>query len=302
MSHSDHSHNHTHHHHGDLRGKNLFIAIILNLIITISQVIGGLISGSMALLADALHNFSDVGSLIISFFATKISKKSSTSTRTFGYKRAEIIAALINSMLLVGVGVFLIAESFDKLLSPEPIESSIVIWLAILSITLNLLSVLLLHKDSKDSLNIKSAYLHLLTDVMSSIALLVGGLCMMFFGWYFLDPIISIGIALYLIYSSYGIIKESMSMIMQFAPVGIDSEVITQEVEALKGIKDIHHIHIWSLDEHSVHLEAHIGFEKDISISEFDTYYQSILDIVKKQGITHLTLQPEFGECRIGKC
>jgi cobalt-zinc-cadmium efflux system protein len=301
MSHHHHTHEH-HHHHGDLRGKNLFITIILNLIITVAQVLGGLLSGSMALLADALHNFSDVGSLIISYFATKISKKSSSAKRTFGYKRAEILAALINSMLLVGVGVFLIAESFSKLLSPEPIESSIVIWLALLSIVLNFLSVLILHKDSKNSLNIKSAYLHLLTDVMSSIALLVGGLCMMFFGWYFLDPIISIGIAIYLVISSYALIKESVFMLMQFAPEQVDSEAIVKEVHALKGVNNMHHVHIWSLDEHSIHLEAHIGFEKDISISEFDVFYEKVASLVKKHGVTHLTLQPEFGECKFNEC
>lgn len=296
--HHDHEHHHEHHHHGDLKGKNLFITVVLNLFITIAQIVGGVISGSMALLSDALHNFSDVGSLLISYFAAKISKKESNAMRTFGYKRAEILAALFNSMLLVGVGVFLISESVDKFFNPETIESSWVVWLALLSIVLNFLSVLLLHGDSKNSLNVKSAYLHLLTDVMSSIALLIGGLCMMFFGWYFLDPLISIVIAIYLIYSSYGLIKETVFMLMQFVPENIDIVEIVAESSKIEGVKGMHHVHVWSLSEKEIHLEAHVDFESDANITEIEACFLQIEESLKKYGITHVTLQPECGRCQ----
>lgn len=294
-----HAHSHHgghHHHHGDLKGKNLFITVVLNLFITVAQIIGGVVSGSMALLSDALHNFSDVGALLISYYAAKISKKESNTSRTFGYKRAEILAALFNATVLVGIGIFLIIESVTKFFNPETIESSWVIWLALLSIILNFLSVLLLHKSSKDSLNIKSAYLHLLTDVMSSIALLIGGLCMMFFGWYFLDPLISIAIAVYLIYSSISLIKETVFMLMQFVPENIDVMEIVDAVSKLEGIANMHHVHVWSLSEKDIHLEAHVDFEENINLEAIEDQFEKINAIIKGFGITHITLQP-CGRC-----
>jgi len=294
----NHSHSgHHHHHHGDLKGKNLFIAVVLNVIITLSQVIGGVISGSMALLSDALHNFSDVATLLISYFASKIAKKDRNIKQTFGFKRVEILAALFNSFVLVGIGVFLIAESIDKLFNPETIDSSIVIWLAILSIVLNFLSILLLHGDSKESMNIKSAYLHLMTDVLSSIALLVGGLAMFYLGWYWIDPIISMGIAIYLIYASYGLIKESSFVLLQFAPEDIEIAHLVEEINKIEAINGVHHIHLWSLSEKDIHMEAHIDFKENIALKEAQTYLKKIEILAKEFGITHTTLQPEKDMC-----
>jgi len=290
-------HGHHHHSHGDLKGKNLFIAVILNVVITVAQVIGGLFSGSLALLSDALHNFSDVASLLITYFAAKISKKERNLKLSFGYKRAEILAALFNSSVLVGIAVFLIVESLSKLFSPEPIDSMLVVWLALLSIVMNFLSVLLLHSDAKNSMNIKSAYLHLMTDMMTSVALLFGGLAMMYLGWYWLDPLISIAIALYLIYASLGLIKESGAILMQSAPEGIEIEELAQKVASMEGVNDIHHIHLWSLNEREIHLEAHIDFSSNITLEEFGTYISKIEEALRAYGITHVTLQPEVGRC-----
>lgn len=290
-------HAHHHHNHGDLKGKNLFIAVVLNVVITVAQVIGGLFSGSLALLSDALHNFSDVASLLITYFAAKISKKERNLKLSFGYKRAEILAALFNSSVLVGIAVFLIVESLGKLFSPEPIDSMLVVWLALLSIVMNFLSVLLLHSDAKNSMNIKSAYLHLMTDMMTSVALLFGGLAMMYLGWYWLDPLISIAIALYLIYASLGLIKESGAILMQSAPKGIEIEELAQKVSDMEGVNDIHHIHLWSLNEKEIHLEAHIDFSSNITLGEFGAYIARIEEALKVYGITHVTLQPEVGRC-----
>ena len=175
------SHQHPHNH-SILSGRNLLISIILNLLITIAQIIGGFLSGSLALISDAVHNFSDVISLIISYIANKLShKKKQTIHYTFGYKRAEIIAAFINASSLIIVAIFLGIEAIKRLNTPYKIESDLVIWLAILGVAVNGFSVLLLKKDAKHNLNMKSAYLHLLTDMLTSVAVFIGGLLMKFY-------------------------------------------------------------------------------------------------------------------------
>jgi cobalt-zinc-cadmium efflux system protein len=174
MSHL-HRHSHTYTHSKD---RNLFISILLNIVITAAQVIGGLISGSLSLLSDALHNFSDVISLLVSYIASKLAKQKASIHRTFGYKRAEILAAFINASTLVIVAILLIIEAIERFQNPQEIESGLVIWLSLIAIIANGLSVLLLKKDSVNNINIKSAYVHLLTDMMASVAVLIGGLLM----------------------------------------------------------------------------------------------------------------------------
>ena len=174
--------NYGHIHKHEVKGNNLILSILLNLLITIAQVIGGIISGSLALISDALHNFSDVLSLVFSLVAYKLSRRKASLNNTFGYKRAELIAAFINAITLIIVAFFLIYEASSRLIHPEPIKSGLVIWLALLGIVVNGGSVLLLKKDSEHNLNMKSAYLHLLTDMMASVAVLVGGLLMKFYG------------------------------------------------------------------------------------------------------------------------
>src|SRR5690606_8435858 len=182
------SHDHSHHH-KDLKDRNLLISILLNTLITVAQVIGGLISGSLSLLSDALHNFSDVLSLIISYVASKLSKRKASIHRTFGYKRAEILAAFINASTLVMVAVLLIIVVYKRFQDPQVIETGLVIWLALLAILANGFSVLLLKKDSNTNLNIRSAYIHLLTDMMASVAVLAGGLLMKYFQWFWVDSL-----------------------------------------------------------------------------------------------------------------
>jgi len=173
-----HSHNHSHTHHGDLKGRNLLISILLNILITVAQIIGGLVSGSLSLLSDALHNSSDVISLVISYVAIKLSKKSASLHKTFGYKRADILAAFINAATLVVVALFLIIEAVKRFQNPQEIESNLVIWLSLLGILANGFSVLLLKRDAESNMNMKSAYLHLFTDMLASVAVLIGGLLM----------------------------------------------------------------------------------------------------------------------------
>lgn len=292
---------HHHHHHvpeAGVDGKNILFSIILNVLITICQIIGGLVSGSLALLSDALHNFSDVVSLIVSYVANILVKKKASTYKTFGYKRAEIIAAFINAASLIVVALYLIKEAVERFLHPQEIGSTIVIWMTLLGIIANGLSVVLLHKDAKANMNMRSAYLHLFTDMMASVAVLVGGILMYFYKIYWVDAVLTLLIALYLVYMGYDLLRTSTRVLMLFTPDDIDIKAIERQLQQIDQVKNVHHVHVWQLNENELHLEAHIDFENDIYLSQFDV----ILDKIEEQlfhdfGINHVTLQPEFGKC-----
>ena len=298
-----HTHSHYHSHslnHNDLKGRNLFISILLNILITVSQVIGGLVSGSLALLSDALHNFSDVISLVVSYAANKLSKKKASIHRTFGYKRAEILAAFVNASTLIIIAVLLIIEAIKRFQNPEEIKTGLVIWLSILGIIANGLSVLLLKKDANANMNMRSAYLHLLTDMMASVAVLIGGLLMKFYQIYWVDSVLTLTIAIYLIWMGYDLLKTSTKVLMLFTPDAVPIKEIVAEINAFESIKNVHHVHVWQLNEDEIHLEAHIDFNEDITLSQFDAILHAIEELVfHKYDINHVNIQPEFGKCDV---
>jgi len=290
---NNHSHHHTHH---ELSGRNLLISIFLNILITVAQIIGGFISGSLSLISDAIHNLSDVISLIISYIANLLTnRKKQTLEKTFGYKRAEIIAAFINAFSLIVIAFFLAIEAIKRFNSPKVIDSNLVIWLAILGILFNGFSVLLLKKDASHNMNMKSAYLHLLSDMLTSVAVLIGGIIMKYFQIYWVDAVLTIIISIYLLLMSWGIFKGSLKILMLFAPDHIKIDEIVNELSKNKAIRNIHHVHIWQLNEHNCHFEAHVEFKDDIILSEFDAVCVELELILKEKfKINHCNLQPEY--------
>lgn len=286
-----------HIHKHEVKGKNLVYSILLNFLITIAQVVGGVVSGSLALISDALHNFSDVLSLGFSLFANKLSRKKASINHTFGYKRAELIAAFINAITLVIVALILTYGAIERFFNPHPIQSGLVIWLALLGIAVNGFSVLLLQKDAKHNINMKSAYLHLFTDMMASIAVLIGGLLMKFYAWYWVDSVMTILIAAYLIYVGVDLIKTATKMLMLFTPDYIDIKEIVREVHKISGVNKLHHIHIWHLNDEELHLEAHLDCSRDIKMSEFNLLLEKIENVLFEQfHINHINIQPEFNK------
>jgi cobalt-zinc-cadmium efflux system protein len=287
------SHNHNHNH--QVQGKNLLFSIILNVIITLAQLIGGIISGSLALISDALHNFSDVLSLVFSFVAHKLSKRKASLNQTFGLKRAEILAAFVNAATLIIIAFILIYGAIERFFYPQEIESKLVIWLALLGIVVNGVSVLLLKQDADKNLNMKSAYLHLLTDMMASVAVLIGGLLMLFYEIYWIDSVMTLLIAIYLIIVGIDLLKKATKILMLFTPESININEIIKEVHNIKGVNLLHHIHVWHLNEEELHLEAHLDCSDDITMSEFNNLLQKIEEILFiKFGINHINIQPEF--------
>jgi cobalt-zinc-cadmium efflux system protein len=293
-------HNHTHNHDvSSVKGINLLITMLLNLIITAAEVIGGLYSGSLSLISDALHNLSDALSIVISYLANRMSKKSNDEKRTFGYKRSTILAAVINSTVLIVISFFLFKEAYFKFITPEKINGAIVIWVALIGLLANALGAYLLHKGSKEDMNMKSAYLHLFSDALSSIGVVVGGIVIYYFNIYWIDPLLTVIIGLYILKESYEILKQAINILMQGTPENIDINEVAEELEEIETIKDVHHVHIWGLNENTIFFEAHVNLKDDILISETSKVYENIEHELKEHfGITHITIQFEFNCCK----
>jgi len=290
-----HDHQHAAHHHHDLKGTRLGIAILLNLLITIGQAIGGMLSGSLSLMSDALHNFSDVIALVISYIADKLTRRAFTHKETYGYKRAEIIAAMINALTLIAIAVLLIREAFERFNNPQQVDSIMVIIFAGLSILVNAGSALLLKQDAENNMNMRSAYLHLFTDMITSVVVLIGGICMYYWKIYWVDSLLSIMIAVYLTYSSWGLLMQTLRVLMQFVPQNINITKIAEEVALIPQVSNLHHIHIWQINDSEIHLEAHVDFEKDLKLSQVNITLNKIRSRLRDQfGIEHCVFQPEF--------
>ncbi|MBC7320821.1 cation transporter, partial [bacterium] len=282
------------HHSHEVNRNNLITAILLNFSITAGEIIGGIISGSLSLLSDALHNFSDGISIVISYLALKVSKRQSNERLTYGYKRIEILSALFNAVVLLAISVFLFKEAFIKLRNPEPINSSLMIIVAIIGLIANLISVLILREDSHKSLNVRSAYIHLLSDTLSSVGVVIGGLLIHFYRFYYIDPILTFLIGIYIVRETLTIIGETVEILMQAVPKSIDLKKIKEEIEALDEVKDLHHVHIWRLNDTHIHFEGHINLKENLTATEIVPLYGKIEKILRNYGITHSTLQIEY--------
>ena len=291
-----HSHNHTHAHDvSNVKGINLLITMLLNLAITVAEVIGGIYSGSLSLLSDALHNLSDMLSIVVSYFAIKISQKSNDEKRTFGYKRSTIIAAVVNSTVLIVISLFLFKEAYFKFITPEKINGVIVIWVALIGLIANALGAYLLNKGSHDDINMKSTYLHLISDALSSVGVVIGGIIIYYFNIYWVDPILTIIIGIYVLKESYEILKQAINILMQGVPENININELVHEIQEIEGVKNVHHVHVWGLNDNNIFFEAHVNLNQDILVSETVKTYENIEHELKEHfGIKHITIQFEY--------
>lgn len=292
---------HTHHHFQKdhfqrVVGKKLTIAIVLNTLISVSQTFAGFAAGSLSLLADALHNISDVIALCVSYLASRLSGRKSTLTETYGYRRAEIIAAFINAGLLLGIAVLLVKESVQRFFETPVVDSDLVIIFAALGICFNGLSAALLWKEASQNLNVRSAFLHLLADMMTSVLVFSGAWLMKFWQIFWLDSALCILVALFLVFSSWRVLEETIKIIMHFTPESIDLKELEQEILSHSGVDNIHHVHVWQMNERDIHFEAHVDFVEDVVLSQVTETIKKISDDLRvKFGINHSILQPEIG-------
>ena len=300
MDHTHHNHpGHSHLHTGaENTEKNLLLSALLNLIVTVAEVIGGLYSNSLALLSDALHNLGDTSAIFIAYLANLISKKEGTSKRTFGFKRIEILAALFNAIILVVIIVYLFIEAWQRLKNPMPIKGLVMLIVAVVGLLANLASVLLLKKHAVQSINIKAAYLHLIGDTISSFVVILTAILIYFFNIYWIDPLVTFLLGIYLLWETFRILKVALDILMQATPPGLDLSLVKKSLETIPAIDNIHHVHAWNLSDQDIHFECHVDLKSDIRISETENIRDSMNEILKEKfRITHVTIQYEYNCC-----
>jgi cobalt-zinc-cadmium efflux system protein len=278
--------------------KNIIISILLNFIITIAEFIGGIISNSLALMSDALHNLSDTFSIFISYLALIVGKKGSTRKNTFGYKRIEILAALLNAIILIVISIYLFYEAYQRLLDPEPVKGKTMMIVAIIGFLANIISVFLLHKDSLKSLNIKAAYIHLIGDTLSSIGVIAASIIINLYEIYWIDPLFTFIIGVFILRATYGVLKETVEILMQASPKNLDISELKSYLEKHPKVENIHHIHVWQLSDNQIHFECHADLSENYSIQEADKIRKELEKSLKEAfTIHHITIQMEYHTC-----
>ena len=287
---------HTHEHDTEAMGdRRLGIAIGINMLLTLAQVIGGIVSGSLSLIADALHNFSDAASLLIAWVARKIGRQPADHFKTFGYKRAEVIATLINLVTLVLIGLYLIYEALWRIYEPQVIEGWTVVIVAAVALVIDVATAVLTFTMSKHSMNIKAAFLHNVSDALASGGVIIAGSLILLYEWYWSDTLFTLLIAGYVLYQAATLLPKTIHILMQGTPEGIVIDDVIHAMQRIKGVINVHHVHIWQLDEHRNALEAHVVID-DYSLTD---YVKNNLknELAQRFSIEHSTLEFEEINC-----
>ena len=279
-------------------GRNLFISILMNVVITASEIVGGLVSGSLALLADAFHNATDTLAGILALWTLRLGRRAHDAQHTFGYRRAEILSAGINAGAMVVIAGVLFREAYDRFVHPAPIRGGIMLVVAIVGLVANLISVLLLHRSAGESLNIRGAYLHLLSDTLSSVGVVLGGVAIILWRVTWIDPLVTVLVALWVLKEAFAVIREAGGILMERAPRGLELARLDADIRALPHVQDLHHVHVWQLCDNETMFEGHVNVD-DISVRETGPMREQIQELLHdKYGITHATLQFEYESCK----
>lgn len=301
MPHSHrHSHSHSHRHSHTANGK-LTLAVFINFLLTIVQIVGGILSGSLSLIADALHNLSDAGAIVIAIFARKISAKNADENMTFGYQRAEIIGTLINSITLIIIGFYLIYEAVSKYFNPTEINGWLVIYIAGIALIIDIATAVLTYMSgAKDSMNLRAAFIHNVSDALASVAVIVAGILIILYQWYVVDIIATILISIYVLYHGGLLALESIKILMQAVPEACDVSAIKADIELNLHITHAHDIHVWQLDEHKLFLECKLELAANIdqvNLAEIKSMLEN------KYAIKHSTIEVNRqGACIEANC
>ena len=273
--------------------RRVFAAIAVNLGLTVAQIIGGIVSGSLALIADALHNFSDAISLIIAFAARKIARRPRDADMTFGYGRVEVVAALINYTTLILIGLYLLYEAAMRFVDPQPVEGWLIVIIAGIALIVDAATALLTYRMSKSSVNIRAAFLHNVADALGSIAVILAGTLILLYDWRLIDPIVTVMIAGYILWQSFREIGPVIRILMLGSPPDIETRGVLDAVRGVPGVTGIHHAHFWQMDEHNAALDAHVVIEEG-RWNDADAIKERIKSVLSDRfDIEHTTLELE---------
>ncbi len=291
---------HEHQHNLQTGSKGLLIALIITIVMMVAEVAGGFLSNSLALLGDAGHMFTDVFSLGLSLFAFTMARRPPNSTKTYGYHRMEVMAALTNGALLIIISIAIFYEAYRRFASPPEIKGPIMLIIASIGLIANLAGIYVLKGTHTDNLNIRSAFLHIVGDTLSSVGVIVGGILIIVKHWYFVDPLISILIGGIIIRGAISIIFESSSILLEYVPGNIDPETVNRALMGIKGVKNVHDLHIWAITSGLYSMSSHIMID-DARISEGALIIQQVESVMKQKfQITHTTVQLECDNCECG--
>lgn len=294
-----HSHQHSHHHSHD-REKNIKIAALLNISFTVIEIIGGLLTNSLAILSDALHDFGDSVALIFSLIAEKQAKRPADHKRTYGYQRLSLFSAFFTGTVLLAGSLFILSEAIPRLLNPEPTNAVGMMGLAVFGIVVNGLSVLRLKKGK--SQNEQMLMLHMLEDVLGWVVILVGGVVMHFWENYLIDPLMTLGFTLFVIWGTVKNMRETLNIFMQGTPSNIDLKTVKKSILMVEGVLKVHDVHIWSLEGEKNILSAHVVVETPLLINTYQVKNQ-IREVLEQHNIVHSTLELEAdGFCSGKNC
>jgi cobalt-zinc-cadmium efflux system protein len=290
---------HDHVHGPDARevsDRRILGTVGLNFLLTATQAVGGSLSGSVALVADALHNLNDALALVVVYVARRISRRSADRYRTFGYQRAQVVGATINLVALGVVGLFLAYESVLRFFEPRAVDGWIMVVLAGVALSVDLATVLVLLSLRRGSLNLRAAFVHNLSDALASVAVLAGGVVILTLGWDWVDSLLSLLIVGYIFWQVAGMLPESVRVLMESAPSGIDLDAVVCEIMEVEGVEDAHHLHVWLLDESRSALEAHVVVGRGY-IQRMEGIKEEIRNrLGRRFDIAHSTLELEFPE------
>lgn len=279
------------------RQRGLNIAIFITGLMMIAEVIGGVLSNSLALLSDAGHMFTDILALTLSLLALRFSAMPATSKKTYGFLRLEILAALINGSILILVSLYIFYNAYKRFLEPPEIKVTFMMAVAFLGLVVNVVAALFLKKDVKGSLNVKGAYLHIIGDILSSVGVLSGGIIILLTGWYRVDPLLSVLIGIVILRGAYGLVKESADIMLEATPKGIDLEEVATHIKKIRGVRDIHHLHIWTITSGIYAMSGHILIE-DILTSSSSRILEDVNRLLRERfDIGHTTFQFECESC-----
>ena len=290
-------HIHHHHHHNEVTQKSvklLILSFVINMLLSVAEIIGGIISGSVSLIGDALHNTSDAFSILIAVIAFKIGNKKASAKYTYGFKRAEIIGGFVNLILLFISGCYLLVEGIERLINPQQIDGLLIIWISVLALIIDALTAKISHHDAHHNSNMKMVFIHNLADAFGSIGVIISGLCIMWFDLYRVDGIVALLIAFYMIFQSVVFFPQIVNILMNAAPDNIDIEQVKNSLLAIKNIKNVHHLHLLCISEHNVAIECHIESDNN------DIIVEATQLLKDKFGITHCNFQVENKSC--GEC
>lgn len=297
--------NHSHGHaHGErkLSDRNLYGAIGVNFLLTLIQIIGGILSGSLSLIADAIHNFSDAISLVIALVARIIGRKPPDRSHTFGYGRIELIATLINLTTLVMIGLYLIYEAVMRIFEPVEIQGWMVIIIAAVALVVDVITALLTYRMSKNSMNIKAAFLHNVSDALGSVGVIIVGTLILLYGWYWVDTAVTFMIAGYVLWQAISMLPRTINILIDGVPLHLSLGGVKVAMDDIPHVQEVHHVHIRQLDENRSCLEAHVVLDTT-DVNQAENVKNSLKTMLKEKfDIRHSTLEIEFIEKCSRKC